>query len=221
MYLPVSSKRKPTIFERRFASIIVALGFVMFTWLTLIPPRGFAQMLGSLACLVILFCVGLGTLVQGSPTQALLWPKASARMRPGSPAPHMDERDLFIRYRTFLVSYQILAIVLFCLLVLPGLLLSVHLINLSPLFQTHSLLIVAVLMFLCILLPHCVLPWLEPAITLDPEPDGCADATARGTSQAAAQRSFATWVRLGCNLILWVLIAVTLLWIFHSYTSGR
>lgn len=175
MYLPYLSKRPPSNRECRIASIISIIGFVGFTWLLLAVPAALVQMLLSLvAVILILGYFGLGTLYVAKPNHFLLWPERETRVVRGQPVPPLDERDLSIRYRTFLVSYRVLSVATFAILVFvrPGAMLLVYT---SGGHMPHWWLEMAEQMFvvliylLSLFLPYWVFPWLESDAAFDDE----------------------------------------------------
>src|SRR5271154_2372100 len=114
MYFPCLSKRTPSNRECRVASAVSIIGFVAFAWLALATPGALVPMLtGLVAVELILAYFGLGTLYIARPNHFVFWPQRERPVVRGQPVPPLDERDLNIRYRTFLVSYRILSAVVF------------------------------------------------------------------------------------------------------------
>ena len=117
-----SRRRHPTNRECRVASIVSITGFIAAGWAVLLPPSRFLPFLGELALILPLNWLGLRTLLHARPYQGLLWPQIAARLGSKGLHPLLDERDTLIRYRTFLTSYQILSILIWVIVITPGLL---------------------------------------------------------------------------------------------------
>jgi hypothetical protein len=129
MYFPYLSKRTPSNRECRIASIVSISGFVGFACLMLAVPAALVQeLLWLLVVELILVYFGLGTLYIAKPNHFLLWPQRESRVARGQYVPPLDERDLTIRYRTFLVSYRVLSLAALAIIVFvrPGAVLLGH-----------------------------------------------------------------------------------------------
>jgi hypothetical protein len=211
MYFPYSQRRNPSNRECRVASIVSITGFIAAGWAVLRPPSTFLPFLPELSLIVFLNWVGLATLVRARPYQGLLWPHITARLGSGVQQPPLDERDTLVRYRTFLTSYQILSVLIWVIVMVPGLLGS----HINVLTARHhgplelGLLTLSLLMILTLLLPHWVLPWLESSVTFDAEPD------LEPTAAPSANLTRTLW-----NVFVWILVFVVIVWIFSSYVPG-
>jgi hypothetical protein len=170
MYVPFLPARLPSNQECRIASIETLLGFGCFAGLTVFIPESLSVLLAWMALTLALIGLGLPTLQRARPSDASILPaprrliQLRIRMGWGAPVRPLDERELQTRYRTFLVSYRILAGVIIATLTI--LLLAPH--SDSPYFLFLRVLILLITLF--ILLPECVLPWLEPGTELQEEP---------------------------------------------------
>jgi hypothetical protein len=225
MYFPYSHRRNPTNRECRVASILSMIGFVAAGWDALLPPNSFLSFLGALALILFLNWLGLATLLRARPSQGLLWPQITARLGSGRPHPPLDERDTLVRYRTFLASYQILAVLIWVIVIVPGLLGS----NINVLTARYhgplelGLLTLSLLMFLTWLLPHWVVPWLESNVTFDTEPDLEPTASPSGKSEPPTTAARSNWIRTLWKVspwIVWILIFLVISRIFSSYVPG-
>jgi hypothetical protein len=223
MFLPLPRRRNPSNRECRVASIICACGMLAFGWMTFNPPQGLVELLGEVAALVIVFWLGLGTLLYAKPHQLLFWPQLKVRLGLEKSSPPLDEREHYIRYRTFLISYQALFLTLFALMVLPGLLGPRVMQGVYDRFRTYGpldlgLLILARLMILALVLPHLVLPWVES----DPPPDAETDLEASSSLQDPRQSRSTKhwWVPLLRNVLVWGIALAVMLWIFDSKVPG-
>jgi hypothetical protein len=220
MYFPHLSKHPPSNRECRIASIVSIVGFVGFAWLVLAMPAALVQMgLWLVAVLLILGYFGLGTLFIARPNHFLLWPQRETQVVRGQPVPPLDERDLTIRYRTFLVSYRILSVAVFAIIafIRPGAMLLVdtsggHIPHWR--LQFAEQMFVVLLYLLSVLLPYLVFPWLESDADFDDE-----QASGRGfqnpTKLLPRRRD---WIRTGVALlIIWIPILLLLAWLFRKY----
>jgi hypothetical protein len=222
MYFPYSRRRNPTNRQCRVASILSITGFIAFGWEALRPPSSFLPFLGELSLIVSLSWLGLATLLRARPYQGLLWPQITAR--PGSKGQHppLDERDTLVRYRTFLTSYQILSVLIWVIVILPGLLGS----NINVLTGRYhgplelGLLTLSLLMVLTWLLPHWVVPWLESNIIIDAEPDLEPTASPVGTSQRPTRAANSDWIRTLWKVSGWIVIFLVISWLFSSHVPG-
>jgi hypothetical protein len=221
MYFPYARRRNPTNRECRVASILSIIGFIAFGWATLLPPSRFLPFLGVLALILFPSWLGLATLLRARPNQGLLWPHTVTLGSKDRHAP-LDERDTLVRYRTFLTSYQILSVLIWVLVMLPGLLGSnINVVTVryhGPI--TLGLMTLALLMFLTWLLPHWVTPWLESNVTFDSEPDLESTASPGGTSERPTTAASPNWARIVWNGFIWILALLVILWIFNSYVPG-
>lgn len=175
MYFPYLSKRTPSNRECRIASIVSIIGFVGFAWLLLAVPAARLQMLLRLIAVVLtLAYFGFGTLYIARPNQFFLWPWRETRVVRGQQVPPLDERDWNIRYRTFLVSYRILSVAAFAIIVFirPG---AMLLVDTSGSHIPHwrleiaEQMFVVLIFFLSVFLPYWVSPWLESDAAFDDE----------------------------------------------------
>jgi len=227
MYYPFPGKRLPTNRERRVASIECMLGFAFFGWIMLVIPGTPVLFALELAPLLILTGHGLATMLRATPDQAALWqaPRWLHRLRwrmgwtRNSVEVTLDERDLQIRYQTFLISYQILAGVIIATLVAA---LLANVLTGSPAaavaaafradgagglrFLVIRTLIVLVLLFS--LLPYFVLPWLESAVPFDQD---LANPTAPAVDDSPPPRARLDWVRILGNTAWWLIAVVAIL----------
>jgi hypothetical protein len=216
MYIPYSRGRNPTNRECRAASILSIAGFIAFACEALYPPSSFPAFIAELALILFLNWLGLATLLRARPLHALLWPQIMVRGGSNGQHPPLDERDTLVRYRTFLTSYQILSILIWVMVITPGLLGS----SISILTSRYheplelALLTLSLLMFLTWMLPHWVGPWLESGATFDAEPDLDPTASPGGGSV----RKVSPWVVW--NGIVWILIFLVISRIFSSYVPG-
>lgn len=222
MYFPYFHRRNPTNRECRVASILSIIGFIACAWGILLSPSRFLPFLGELMLILLPSWLGLATLWRTRPTQGLLWPQITARFNPKDRYPPLDERDTLVRYRTFLTSYQILAVLIWVLVILPGLLGS----NINVLTARHhgpltlGLMTLSLLMVLTLLLPHWVTPWLESNVTIDSEPDLETTERSSKTSERPTTAASSNWIRTVWNLFIWILVLLVILWIFNSYVPG-
>jgi hypothetical protein len=185
-------------------------------------PDALISMLAWLVTVeVILGYFGLGTLYLARPNHFLLWPQRAAQVVRGQPVPALDERDLNIRYRTFLVSYRILSLAAFAVIVFisPG---ATLLVNTSagriPHWQLEAAqqMFVILIYFLSLLLPYWVFPWLESDAAFDDEPT--ADSAFPDAAELPQWRR-RYWIRTGvANLVIWISIFLLMAWLFRRYT---
>jgi hypothetical protein len=223
MYFPYSRRRNPTNRECRVAAILSVFGFTAFGWMCLTPPDGFLAFLAELSLVLLLNWLGLATLLHAKPYQGLLWPQLRARLDSGDSRPPLDERDYLIRYRTFQTSYQILSVLIWAIVILPGLLGS----NLNTLTARYhgplelALLTMSLLMVLTWLLPHWVIPWLESDVILDTEPEE--PLSLRGAPEQRTADARSRWVRRLWKVspwALWTFIFLLLLEISSVHFPG-
>jgi hypothetical protein len=219
MYLPLSRHRKPSIRECRAASVLCVIGFVGFVWMMLNIPGAITAFLGELSLVLILVWLGLGTLLHGMPNEGLLWPQFAARSGSQTQHPPLDERDHYIRHRTFLIAYRLLCATLLAIVVLPAALGPRVMHAVTDRFRTGGpldlgLMIIAMLAVLSFLLPYWVLPWLEsdppPGTETDPE------AKTSGRDLHGSPNARRWWIILLGNALLWALVLAIMLWIFAS-----
>jgi hypothetical protein len=219
MYFPYLSKRAPSNRECRIASMASIIGFVGFAWLMLAVPAALVQMLlWLLAVELILAYFGLGTLYIAKPNHFLPWPQQETHRVRGQPVPPLDERDLNIRYRTFLVSYRILSIAAFAIIVFvrPG---ATWFVDTSGGHIAHWRLQAAEQMFvvyiflLSLLLPYWVFPWLESDAAFDDEQGS--DSGALDLAQSLPQRR--QWIRIAFNVLIWALLFLLMMWLYRRY----
>jgi hypothetical protein len=220
MYFPYLSKRLPSNRECRIASIVSIIGFVGFAGLVLAMPGALVQLLLWGFPVLVLTYLGLGTLTIAKPNHFLLWPQRETRVVLGKEVPPLDERDLNIRYRTFLVSYRILAVAAFAIIafIRPGAALLVETLGGQiPLWRLEGAgqMFVVLIFFLAMLLPYWVFPWLESDAVFDDEQafsSGFEDST-----ESLPQRR-RRWIRTGIALlIVWIPIFLLMAWLFRRY----
>jgi hypothetical protein len=225
MYFSYSRSRNPTNRECRVASILSITGFIASGWEVLHPPNSFLPFLGELSLIIFLSWLGLATLLRARPQQGLLWPQFTARFGSGRQHPPLDERDTLVRYRTFLTSYQILSVLIWVIVIVPGLLGS----RINVLTERYhgplelGLLTLSLLMVLTWLLPHWVVPWLESNATFDAESDLEPSPSPSGTPERAATAESSNWIRTLwklSNWVVWGVVLVVILWISRSHVPG-
>jgi hypothetical protein len=219
MYFPYVSRHLPSNRECRVASVLSISGFVGFTGLVLAVPSVLVQMLLWLAAVLVLTYLGLGTLYIAKPNHFLLWPQRATREVLGQPIPPLDERDLTIRYRTFLVSYRILAVAAFAMIafIRPGAVLLVHISagyiprwRLDGAEQTLLVLIFCLALFL----PYWVFPWLESEAVFDDEQNSDSGIQ----SIIGPPLRLRQWIRSGIALLaIWVPIFLLMAWMYRKY----
>jgi hypothetical protein len=223
MYFPYLTKRPPSNFECRIASAISIIGFVGFAWLLWAVPDTLISMLAwLLAVELILAYFGLGTLHLARPNHFLMWPQRATQVVRGQQVPALDERDLNIRYRTFLLSYRILSLAAFAVIVFigPG---ARFLVNTSAgriphwRLEAAQQMFVVLIWFLSLLLPYWVFPWLESDAAFDDEPT--ADSGSQNTAELPWRRY---WSRTGVtNLVIWIAIFLLMVWLFRKATHSN
>jgi hypothetical protein len=192
----------------------------------LAPPAALLPFLsGLVAAELIVAYFGLGTLYIARPNHFLMWPQRETRMVRGQLVPPLDERDLNIRYRTFLMSYRILSAAVFAIIVFirPG---AIFLVETSGgriphwRLDTAEQLLVFMLYLLSMLLPYWVFPWLESDAAFDdeqPSGPGFQDAT-----DALAAQGRWPWIRAGLsNLMIWILVFLFMIWAYGRYTHSN
>jgi hypothetical protein len=220
MYFPYLSKRTPSNRECRVASLVSIVGFVGFAWLMLATPETLIQvMLWLVAVELVLAYLGLGTLFIAKPNHFLLWPQRKSLVVRGQRVPPLDERDLAIRYRTFLVSYRILSVAALAIIVLvrPGALLLVKTSGgRIPYWWLDSAeqMFVVFIVLLSFFLPYWVFPWLESDATFDDEQG--LDSGSKDPTESLPQRR--QWIRIGINFLLWALCFLLMAWLYRRYT---
>jgi hypothetical protein len=222
MYFPYVSKRAPSNRECRIASTLSIIGFVGFVWLVLAVPGALVPFLVWLVAVeLILGYFGVATLYIAKPNHFLLWPDRETRVVRGQPVPPLDERDVNTRYRTFLVSYRILSIAAFAIIVFirPGATLIVatsggHI----PHWRLESAdqVFVVLIWLLSLLLPYLVFPWLESDAAFDDEQgSGPVFQDAKELLPPRPRH----WVRNGVVLlIIWIPIILFMVWLSFRYT---
>jgi ribose/xylose/arabinose/galactoside ABC-type transport system permease subunit len=218
MYIPLLSGREPTNRERRIASLEAIAGFLGVIWLMVGMPLSLAPFVCTLAAILLLMGHGLAILARSNPFQTALWPEFARRMGTGRGQPSLDERDLSIRHRVFVISYQILFLVIFVTILAFDLLLP-HITGSATQKwnRLHDLIItlLGLLIPLVGMLPGLVLPWLE---TDSSEEDG----PQRGLSRRPVNKQkgdmdlFPKWVRIiSSGWVVWGVCALIILWVFH------
>jgi hypothetical protein len=219
MYFPYLSKRAPSNRECRVASLVSIMGFVGFAWLMLAMPQTLIQViLWLVAVELILAYFGLGTLYIAKPNHFLVWPQRESFVVRGQKVPPLDERDLAIRYRTFLVSYRILSVAALAIIVLirPGALLLVETSGgRIPYWKLESAeqMFVVFIVLLSFFLPYWVFPWLESDAAFDDEQG--LDSGSENPTESLSQRRH--WIRIGINLLNWALIFLLMAWLYRRY----
>jgi hypothetical protein len=225
MYFPYSRRRMPTNHECRVGSILSIAGFLAFGWEALNPPNGFLQFLGELSLILLLSWMGLGTLLHARPYHGLLWPRLKARLASAAGHPPLDERDTLVRYRTFLTSYQILSVLIWVIVILPGLLGA----KINVITERYhgplelGLLTLSLLMVLTWLLPHWVLPWLESNATYDAEQDLEPTASPSATPEQPTTAAKSNWIGTVwgvSSLVAWIVIFLVIVWRFSLIVPG-
>jgi hypothetical protein len=220
MYFPYLSKRPPSNRECRIASFVSIIGFVGFAWLLLAMPAALVQMLASLVALVLILAYfGLGTLYIARPNHFLLWPQREARVVRGQSVPPLDERDLNIRHRTFLVSYRILSVAAFAIIafIRPGAMLLVdtsggHIPRWR--LEMAEQMFVVLIYLLSLFLPYWVFPWLESDAAFDDE-QASGPGLQNPTKLLPRRRD---WIRAGVVLLI-ICLPIFLLtaWLLRRY----
>jgi hypothetical protein len=220
MYIPLLSSREPSNRERRIASIESIAGFLGVIWLMVAKPLSLAPSLCALAAILLLMGHGLAILARSNSFQTALWPEFARRMGTGRGQPSLDERDLSIRHRVFVISYQILFLVIFVTILAFDLLLP-HITGSAPhkWIRLHDLMItlLGLLIPLVGLLPCLVLPWLE---TDSSEEDAHQRDLSRSpvNKQSGDAELFPKWIRIiSSEWVVWGVCALIMLWVFHRY----
>jgi len=225
MYFPYLSKRTPSNRECRVASTVGIIGFVAFAWLALATPGALVQMLtGLVAVELILGYFGLCTLYIARPNHFVFWPQRETRVVRGQPVPSLDERDLNIRYRTFLVSYRILSVVVFAIIALrPAAALLVensrgHIPHWR--LEAAGQMFLFLILLLSVVLPYLVFPWLESDTAFDDDqPSGSG---LRDAAQLPPPQRRWHWIRRGVELlIICVTLFLLMTWTYHRYTHSN
>jgi hypothetical protein len=220
MYFPYLSKRPPSNRECRIASIVSIIGFVGFAWLLLAMPAALVQMLAWLVAVVLILAYfGLGTLYIARPNHFLLWPQRETRVVRGQSVPPLDERDLNIRYRTFLVSYWILSVAAFAIIVFirPVAMLLVdtsggHIPRWR--LEMAEQMFVVLIYLLSLFLPYWVFPWLESDAAFDDE-QASGPSWQNPTKLLPRRRD---WIRTGVALLIICLpIFLLMAWLLRRY----
>ena len=197
--------RLPTNRECRHASIMCVIAFVGFCWGFIAGPRHSSAYWSGWLLATVLFVLSFATLVRAQPLQGLMWPN----LRPlRADLPTLDERDHYVRYRAFSISYQILYAAVVLLLVIKGLVGPASVEIIPQRFWKHGALlseILFMLVFLFTLLPYWVLPWLDSASPRDADND----ASARSAAPVAyAPRKDFTQTRLWLFWTMMILLVV-------------
>lgn len=221
MYIPVLSSHEPSNRERRIASIESIAGFVGAVWLVVEMPHGLVAFLSALAAVLLLFGHGAAVLTRSkNPLQMALWPEFARRMGTGRKESLLDERDLSLRCRAFVVSYQILSLVIFAAILAFDLLLP-RIVGFAPhkWIRLHDLMLVLLSLLIVMLpiLPCWVLPWLEKDASED-------DDHRRHVGQIPVNERpgkpalFPKWIRIaGSPWVVWGICALLMMWVFHRY----
>jgi hypothetical protein len=224
MYIPLFSGHEPSNWERRIASIESAAGFLGVIWLVVETPDGLATFLSALAAVLLLTGHGLTVLARSkNPLQLALWPAFARRMGTGRGEPSLDERDLSLRYRAFVISYQILSLVIFATALVFDELLP-RIVGSAPhrWLRLHDLMLALLALFIPLVqvLPWWVLPWLEKDAS---EQDDHRRHFGQSpvNEQRGAAGLFPKWIRtIGCPWLVWVVVAMLILWVFRRYILG-
>jgi hypothetical protein len=215
MYWPYFSRRAPSNRECRIATIesaagwVIALGTAMeplvfhrLDWLSAVSP------LFALATLLVLH--GIATLQRADPIRGVLLLTFGRRMGNAKLAAPLDERDLLLRYRAFKISYTLL----YGFLWAGGLIQIGVAISEFPRPMNFFGPFIFSLWF-GPLLPSFVLPWLERDESADVP---LAQARHPGSGEAAGGPGlYPLWIRiLGSNWVIWALVALLFVWLFHQ-----
>jgi|SRR5580658_6182759 hypothetical protein len=221
MYFPYLSKRAPSNRECRIASFVSVMGFAGFAWLALAMPGALDQMLLWLVAVELtLAYFGLGTLYIAKPNHFLLRPRQETRVLRGQPVPRLDERDLNFRYRTFLVSYRVLSVAAFAIIVFvrpaASLLVSSsggHIPHWR--LEAAEQVFVVLLFLLSLFLPYWVFPWLESDAPFDDEQGS--DSGFQNPMESLSR--WRDWIRSAIYLLaIWAPIFLLLAWLYRRYT---
>jgi hypothetical protein len=219
MYWPYLSRRVPSNRECRIATIESATGWLVFigTVLILDQPEWFDAEVPILAFAALLALHGLATLVRADPARGVVLLTFGQRLGIVKRAPPLDERDLWLRYRAFTISYVLLF----------GLLAAIAVIEIGvglsefPRREGFGRLYIFPL-WLAPILPSFVLPWLARDEQSAEEPVAQARYLA-GDETMQGLRLYPRWVRTlasASHWVMWALIALAIVWLFHS-TSLR
>lgn len=221
MYIPLLNSHEPSNRDRRIASIESAAGFLGAIWLVVEMPSRLATFLSALAAVLLVIGHGEAILARSkNPLQMALWPEFARRMGTGRGEPLLDERDLSVRHRAFVISYQMLGLVVFATILAFDLLLP-RIVGSAPhkWIRLHDLMLVllSLLIPLVAVLPWWVLPWLEKDASEE-------DDHRRHFGQRPAKKEsgepelFPKWIRIiGSPWVVWGVCALMLLWVFHRY----
>jgi hypothetical protein len=221
MYVPLLSSYEPSTRERRIASIESAAGFLGAIWLVVEMPGGLAISLSALAAVLLLIGHGSAILARSkNPLQTALWPEFARRMGTGRGEPLPDERDLSVRHRAFVISYQILSLVIFATILAFDLLLP-RIVGSAPhrWIRLHDLMLalLALLIPLVGVLPAWVLPWLEKDAWEDDDHRHHLGESPVNEQTGEAEL-FPKWIRIiSSNWVVWGVCALILIWVFHRY----
>jgi len=221
MYIPLLSHHEPSTRERRIASIESAAGFLGAIWLVVAMPGGLATFLSALAAVLLLIGHGFAILARSkNPLQTALWPEFARRMGTGREEPLLDERDLSVRHRAFVISYQVLSLVIFATILAFDLLLP-RIVGSAPhrWIRLHDLMLVllGLLIPLVGVLPCWVLPWLEKDASEDDDHRHHLGQSPVNEQTGEAEL-FPKWIRIiSSNWVVWGLCALILIWAFHRY----
>ena len=192
MYFPYLSKRLPSNRDCRVASIESLVGFITFASLLLGSPKnpGLFVFLLWVGVTVALFYVGLGTLLRDRPNQALIWPQLRSWTKLSRRDQPLDERDAYIRHRVFVVSYQILVAI-----ALAGAIAGAMAGQLPQVLTSQDG--VVLLVWLILLLPHWVLPWLESEFCVsgasESEPEAAPSSISPNNEGRSLRRIIFSW----------------------------
>lgn len=221
MYIPLLSTHEPSSRERRIASLESATGFLGAIWLVVEMPAGLATFLPALAAVLLLTGHGLAVLTRSkNPLQMALWPDFARRMGTGRGRPPLDERDLSLRYRAFVISYQLLGLVIFVTFLAFDLLLSRSMGTLPPKWaRLHDLMLVllSLLIPLVGVLPFWVLPWLETDALDENDHQRHFGETPINERRGEAEL-FPKWIRvISSSWVVWGVCALIMIWVFRRY----
>lgn len=220
MYIPLLSSHEPSNRERRIASIELAAGFLGAIWLVVEMPRGLATSLSALGAVLLVVGHGGAILARSkNPLQMALWPEFARRMGTGRGAPLLDERDLSLRYRAFVISYQILSMVIFATVLAFDLLLP-RIVGSAPhrWIRLHDVMLalLGLLIPLVGVLPHLVLPWLEKDASEEDHRRHFGQSTV--SERTGEAELFPKWIRIiSSGWVVWGVCALIMLWVFHRY----
>lgn len=218
MYIPLLSSREPSNRERRIASLESAVGFLGAIWLLVEMPRGLATSLSAFAAVLLVMGHGLAILARSkNPLQMALWPEFARRMGTGRKAPLLDERDLSLRYRAFVISYQILSLVIFATILAFDLLLPRIVPHRWIRLHDMMLVLLALLIPLIGILPHLVLPWLEKEASEEDDHRRHFDRSSVNQQRGEAEL-FPKWIRImSSGWVVWGVCVLIMVWVFHRF----